>query len=67
MSWNIINSDRDNPLRDGRYAVIYRQGRVVRPFIGDYSVVDGWMTGMPDVQILAWLALPKVPEEMRQK
>ena len=41
------------PPREGRYLIIYRQGSVTRPFIGDW--LDGrWSAVMGDTEVLQW-------------
>jgi hypothetical protein len=64
-NWHQINTSENNPLAGGRYAVIYRMNSVVKRFIADYSVADGWLIGMRGVDILAWAELPEIPNEMR--
>ena len=60
MDWT--PNKENEPTKDGRYGVIYRQGATVRRFIADYdSVAEKWLSGMPDVQILAWCKLPGIP------
>ena len=61
MEW--ISVDEKLPKHDGRYAIVYEQGRVRRRFIGDYLCVEEeWMTGSLDVQITHWFELPPLPE-----
>lgn len=64
MDWTL--TDNEDPEEDGTYAVIYRCGPYVSKFTCDFSVQDGWLTGMmPEtVQILAWMELPQIPREI---
>lgn len=60
MSWK--DASKESPEEDGRYAVIYQQGGYVRRVFCDYSVEHGWLTGMADVQILAWQPFDGIPQ-----
>lgn len=63
--WRLVSEGE--PDVDGRYAVIYKQGGVVKRFIADYSVADGWMIGLPDVEVLAWCEMPGIPRKLLEE
>ncbi len=50
------------PDSDGRFNIIYSEnGRIRRPFIGDYLVVEDRWTGLPDGSVIAWREIPEYP------
>jgi hypothetical protein len=54
------------PEREGRYLIVYQQGRIRRPFIGDYIPSEGWSGVIEGMTITHWKeieALPVAPEE----
>jgi hypothetical protein len=54
------------PEREGRYLIVYRQGRIRRPFIGDYIPSEGWSGVIEGMEITHWQEideLPVAPEE----
>lgn len=54
-----------NPTEEGRYAVIYRDGKTKqrRKFVMDFDPVAGWRNVLPPAKIKMWLELPPDPEE----
>jgi len=47
------------PEKDGRYLIIYHQGRIERPFIADYDAIDGWHCLLQNMEIIMWAEIPK--------
>ena len=50
-----ISVDERLPNHDGRYFIMYRHGkRIWKPFVSDYSVIDGWLNLLGDITITHW-------------
>lgn len=63
LTWNPMT---ENPHFNDRYAVIYKQGNIVKRFIADYDAVFGWNNPLPDVQLLGWAYLLPIPENQKE-
>jgi hypothetical protein len=58
-----ISVEERLPEHDGRYAIVYKQGMVRRPFIGDYLCVENRWMSMLDAEVTHWMPLPELPKE----
>lgn len=53
------------PKRDGRYAIVYKEGDIRRRFIGDYLCVEKRWMSMLEATVTHWLELPPLPPQER--
>lgn len=49
------------PKEEGRYAIIFREGRLVRWFVADYLAHEKRWMNMWTAEVLAWMELPEIP------
>ncbi len=60
-------SDIDPPV-EGRYLIMYKQGRTRKAFTADWEYLDhvkryGWANSLPDVEITHWAGPIDPPRE----
>ena len=53
------DATKETPEESGRYLIAYKQGNVVREFVSNYGIHDGWLSMLGNIEIIRWLPIPK--------